>query len=153
MSFIFHNDYGKVSWNNSLLRYYLNNQFYRLSFYETERAEIYRNDVVNNKVNIFGKDFGSNTYDDIFMLSVEECEKYFKDEKDRVAKFEKENDNGEIEYSNVYYWTRTRGFNDYDIATVNSDGSINYYGYDIMTSDIYIRPAMWVNKDYFDKKG
>ena len=153
LSFIFHNDYGKLNWNNSLLRYYLNNQFYELSFYESERAEIYRNDVENINPNIFGKDFGVNTYDDIFMLSVEECEKYFSDDDSRIAKYKKIDDNGEIEYINVYYWTRTKGFNEYDIATINSDGSINYYGYDIMTSEIYIRPAMWVNKDYFEKKG
>ena len=154
LTFVFHNNYKNLSWENSLIRYYLNNQFYKNSFYESEKAEIFRTDIINNKPNIFGKNFGNNTYDDVFILNIEEINYYFKDNYHRISHYKKENEeNDEVDYFNVYYWTRDRGFNDTDVATVNSDGSINYYGYDIFTTDIYIRPSIWVNKEYFDKKG
>ncbi len=67
----------KITWDKSPLREWLNGYFYYDAFSTYERALIKLTNIKNNKNPIYGTDGGKDTKDHIFLLSLEELEKYF----------------------------------------------------------------------------
>lgn len=108
-----------VTWRTCSLRSWLNNDFYSSTFDAFEQ-----NDILNTKIN-------ETTEDKIFLLSVDEAKKYFKNDNDRM--------------SNSWYWLRTSGTRgDSCAAYVSYNGSIREYGRDVSIS-LGVRPALWIN--------
>lgn len=68
-------------WESSEIRAWLNSDFYNTAFSESEK---YRVQTVKNNNSDYSE-YGKDTEDKVFCLSIEETEKYFKDEKDRRA--------------------------------------------------------------------
>lgn len=64
--------------------------------------------------------------DEIFLLSVEEYEKY----KDVIPKF------------SCWWWLRSLGYGRYHAADVGNDGLVNSYGHDVYNSYHCVRPAL-----------
>lgn len=97
----------------------MNNDFYSSTFDAFEQ-----NDILNTKIN-------ETTEDKIFLLSVDEAKKYFKNDNDRM--------------SNSWYWLRTSGTRgDSCAACVSSDGRISEVG-DGVPATFGVRPALWIN--------
>ena len=72
------------AYDESLLREWLNNQFISDAFDEDEQSLVKENKIVVSKgrrTNIMGSD----TYDKVFILSIEEANKYFKSNEDRIC--------------------------------------------------------------------
>ena len=122
----YNDERSNVTWETCTLRSYLNNSFRNLAFTEEEKKLIAKSTIENpdNK----GTEGGNDTEDYIFLLSIDEVNKYFKTDNDRAC-------GGE-------WWLRTPGYGQNSEAFVNIDGCINYYGYDLVFG---VRPALWLD--------
>lgn len=81
---------------------------------------------------------GPNTKDKIFLLSVEEVERYMIEEKDRILNY----------HGPHPWWLRTTGTGSARATNINEDGSIDYglRGPIAYMEELGVRPAMWVRK-------
>ncbi|MBR5917739.1 MAG: DUF4214 domain-containing protein [Lachnospiraceae bacterium] len=68
-----------VTWETCTLRTWLNNDFYNAAFNDSEKAEIAMVTLENKANTYYNKPAGNNTNDKVFLLSVDEVEKYFGD--------------------------------------------------------------------------
>jgi hypothetical protein len=158
----FHETWVEVTWENSDLRAYLNNDFIK-TFTEEERKHILssNNTSYNNKW--FGTKGGNNTTDQIFLLNIEEVVKYFGDSgllmnppprKDGVPVWllSDEYNSNRISlnldnYSN-WWWLRSSGF-DIDFSSfISEDGTINLSGKSVIAEG-GIRPVLLLNYNFF----
>lgn len=130
-------------WDNSNVRKGLNVEFYDNAFSEEEKAMICDTKVSPGKNPYYGIDPGTPTKDKIFLLSVEEIEKYLPTEKGRLSSKTKFVETNQTEGFTYMWCTRTPGESNTTVTTVDNDGSFFYEG--IYTLNyIGIRPAMWV---------
>ncbi|MCL1997194.1 MAG: DUF6273 domain-containing protein [Turicibacter sp.] len=67
-----------ITWENCTLRHYLNNDFYN-KFSDNDKSRIAQRTIANNDNPWFGIAGGSNTNDNIFLLSIEEVARYLGD--------------------------------------------------------------------------
>ena len=139
--------YDSQSWENSDLRNWLNQDFLNESFTE---AEIYGISVTskmnkgNTKYHVKGT---SETYDQVFLLSIDEAKAYFATEEDLRAKpmanTESELWVDEDGYCN--WWLRSPGCDNTKSANVRSSGYVYLRGDANNSSILGVRPALWVN--------
>jgi len=142
------------TWEGSTVRRHLNNAFVN-SFAEEYRARILHTYVVNSGNPWFGTYGGNNTYDRVFLLSLEEVVQYFGDS---GQLHNRENGDWRIhdQYNPariarntdgvaVWWWLRTPGLTEEHAINIGfADG---YVLVDGMPSVEFggVRPAMWVN--------
>ena len=74
---MYHDSETAVNWETSYLRNWLNNDFFNNAFSETEKNEIPSVTLTNQANTYYNKPAGNNTTDKVFLLSLEEAEKYF----------------------------------------------------------------------------
>lgn len=139
-------------WNDSSIREWLNDYFFKMAFNERERSMISVTKI-RHKPNphgcsvfemyyIMGK---FDTEDRVFLLSYDEASKLFKDDGDRTA--------GPTDYavsqgcprysSGNYVWAlRTRGMDTPLVSGVFSTGSFDFYIWAYQHTGI--RPAVWI---------
>ena len=148
-----------ITWEESNLREYLNNEFFYSFSYE-ERQRILLSHVCNPSNEWFSTRGGNNTTDYIFLLSISEVVRYFGDSglldnpnppvygmrqwllSDEYNPARIANDiNGEA----VIWWLRSPGFDLDFTATVYRDGSINLDGRAANLDNIGIRPALLIS--------
>ena len=144
-----------ITWEQCSLRFWLNNTFITSAFGGSlpRRVMVTTNDNPDNPKH--GTEGGAPTEDKVFLLSVEEAEKYFKDNADRMA--------GVTEYaqkqgawvSNDYllpngekaglWWLRSPGYISHTASRVLINGDINSHGGSIVRENVAVRPAMWIS--------
>jgi hypothetical protein len=148
-------DGSSYNWEKSEIRQWLNNEFYNKAFDEKERINIIESSIECEKRGFFG----NSTYtvnDKIFLLSIEEAEKYFSSDRDRIClltPYAKTNKTktGYPVYTNADYggsccwWLRSLGPNKYIAAFVNDDGNVISYGYIIPYDNNAVRMAFKIN--------
>lgn len=157
---ISYNDVSEsITWEKSILRLYLNNIFYNYYLTDEERDMIIPCTLMNNTVNEFGHSNGSNTVDRIFILSIDEYKKYFKNNEERISAGTKYTTtlglqisstlpNADIPIKNgTFYWARNVGYHESDTACINWNGKINAYGFDCKSDGMGVRPCMWLKKE------
>ena len=71
-------EYGNT-WEYTDIRYYLNYEFIELIFCADEKEKIIQVENLNNDNPWFGTEGGDNTYDKVFLLSLEEVVRYYGD--------------------------------------------------------------------------
>ena len=106
----------------------------------------------NPNHNTFG---GNDTKDKIFLLSIDEAEKYFNGNADRslfllsIREAEK-NSNGDADV----WWLRSPGSNSSKAIFVHPQGTIYVNGENVSNEFFGVRPALWVNlkSDVFKSK-
>ena len=99
-------------WKTSSLRQYLNGEFYENCFTQSEKNAIITSNI---KVN------SGDTKDRIYLLSVDEVNKYFKNDQERIAV--------SLDRCKSGWWLRCRGCDDYDAAVyVGNGGVVDAYG-------------------------
>ncbi|MBR4450656.1 MAG: protein kinase [Clostridia bacterium] len=130
-----------VTWETCTLRKWLNESFLNEAFSKAEQKKIADTSITSNV---------SDTTDKIFLLRISEAENYF-DNNDRTCVPTKYaiNNGASIDNSKkdskktCNWWLRSR--DNYDFAyEVNSSGELDNCN-DFTTSDICVRPAMWIN--------
>lgn len=132
-----------TSWDESYLRKWLNDEFYKNCFTLEEHKQI---------VPVHGKAAnGKRIIDKVFLLAVKDVKKYFSDEASAIAlepMIESENSGTKddpivITYEPVTWWTRTSGSTKDMVWCIGHDGKM--YELDSNCDEIGVRPAMWVN--------
>ena len=152
----FHSKDKTVTWENSDLRQWLNNDFYQTAFSESERGYILLSNVSsepNPKNNI---DPGSNTSDYIYIPSISEMQQYFKSNSDRkcvATKYAISRGAYAPKDQNYCTWwlLRNPGEAGDKVANVNTDGRIDYVGSRVESINGAVRVMMWmtaVPEDY-----
>jgi len=152
----YHETWEDITWENCALRKYLNNEFYN-SFSTTDRNKIVERKNSNKDNQWYGTKGGNDTYDKIFLLSLEEVVKYFGDSgqlkngnpNSDYSIHDQYNDARVAEYNGrTWYWfLRSPGQVSISIACVSDDGYIDVIGdgVDILVDDIGVRPALLLN--------
>jgi len=153
-----------VTWEDSTIRCWLNNDFYS-SFTVAESGLIVETLVVNNGNLQYGTWGGADTNDKVFLLSIEEVEKYFgSDISARIALSAYGDESTwwmqPIGYWRNYYgqprspgdttawWLRSPGNENKFAARVFGNGSIETRGYFVNFRYTGVRPALWLNLLY-----
>ena len=146
--------YAGVTWETCSLRSWLNNDFLYNAFNSSERSSIAETYVSNPPNPAYGTNGGGDTRDKIFLLSIPEAQRYFREgtqlqcyatrytnvtgiKKDPSAKDARRGDLW-------WWWLRTPGSQQQYGATVNLDGGIVKIGYHVDDAYCGVRPAMWV---------
>lgn len=141
----YHETDEEVTWEICDLRSWLNNDFLSNSFSEQEKNMILNTRVHTNDNSKYGTSGGNDTIDKIFLLSIEEVEKYFKNDEDKVCcvtEYCKEF-HGCWEDHSTWWWLRSSG-NDQGRAAYGF-GFISYGGAHVNDDYGCVRPALWIN--------
>lgn len=134
-----------VTWADSSIRAWLCGDFMSTAFTEDERNRICTINQDDNK-------------DTVFLLSVEDAEKYFESDSDRVAVATAYATSNGV-YASLRYtedkasfngacrwWLRTADSENALAQRVRNTGDILHVGIDVTSDDIGVRPAMWIEK-------
>ncbi len=140
--------YGGSTWESSLIRSYLNDDFYNTVFSEEEKSVIVPTTVSADQNSFFDTDQGSATVDQIFLLSAEEVKAYFPTMESRCCSATAYV-NGEGIFQglngNCNWILRTMGFYSSYVSSVFSYGALDYFGHNTNDENLAIRPAMWID--------
>lgn len=162
---------SSAKWRSSSIRKWLNTEFLEIFFSQEEREAIV-SVVLENKDNSETKAVGgTKTKDKVFLLSIEEAEKYFSDEDDDIGPklFEEQYYSDALEhlvvneekYNSLSWWLRSPGIVDFadtyaSASFMDEYGCVNTNGQNVI-SEAEIRPAIWVEykaqqqePDYFE---
>lgn len=144
-----------VNWETSSLRQWLNSTFYDDAFSEIEKQFISMAKVTADENPDYSFDQGNETQDKVFLLSIDEANKYFYADFSRRCKATdyayslgayKNSDNG-----NCWWWLRTLGSSSSRAAFVNAFGYFSNSGNNVENSFGAIRPAVWIDIKSLDK--
>ena len=155
----FHESKCAIDWSRSTIRKWLNNDFLNI-FNPDEKARILETELNtpdNAQFNIPGS---GRTTDKVFLLSVEEVERYLPHKSDRYGKAIQLYANAHPDFvitadsvdNNIYtksmigncnYWLRSPGSQNNCACMINFTGEIAQYG--IVNGKIPIRPAMYIS--------
>ena len=144
----YNTSYTDVTWKSCSLRKWLNNTFLNTAFSAEEQALIQNTTVSADKNPQCSTNPGNATTDKVFLLSINEAEKYFSSDNARACKPTKyavanganvNSDNG-----NYWWWLRSPGAYQDFAAYVNYVGSVIYRGDAVDFDFDAVRPALWI---------
>ena len=139
------------TWDNCSLRGWLNNDFIDTAFSAGEKEMIPTVTVSADMNPEYSTNPGNATQDQVFLLSIDEANKYFNSNTERVCEataYTVANGAFVWESSAPYYcgwWLRTSGKDLSRVADVNTSGGIVVRGEEIYLDIIAVRPAMWID--------
>ena len=163
----YNTSYTDVTWESCSLRKWMNGTFLNKAFNAEEQAQIQNTTVSADKNPEYNTNPGNATTDKVFLLSINEVEKYFNSDEARkcaptaYAKAQGAYTSDSYKTASgaatCWWWLRSPGLSQYSAASVRYDGSVNYRGYDVGSvnyggdyvdgdSDA-VRPALWINLD------
>lgn len=149
----YHEKNEPITWEECTLRSWLNTEFYAASFNNWQQSAILLSEVHSNA--------GNDVMDYVFILSVEEADKYFPNEEARKigsTKYARKQGAFDDGNTRAYWWTRTRGDHEegvYLFGVIGEQASIDnkwywkcgYYDYPANVDQVTVRPAMWVDME------
>lgn len=153
----YNTSYTDVTWESCSLRKWMNGTFLNKAFNAEEQAQIQNTTVSADKNPEYNTNPGNATTDKVFLLSINEVEKYFNSDEARkcaptaYAKAQGAYTSDSYKTASgaatCWWWLRSPGTNQGNAALVNLDGLVNYYG-DLVNNDTdAVRPALWINLD------
>ena len=157
----YNNEWRDITWEECSLRQWLNNEFINQAFSKEEQNEIILTNISNPNNPYFEKWGGNNSWggnntkDKIFLLSIDEAQKYFKDDKDKECKatnYAKQQGAWTNYLGNCYWWLRSPGDYQSSAACVRHDGSVYDYGGGVGYYNNAVRPALYINLYIGDEK-
>ena len=140
-----------TTWMSSSLRKWLNDDFLGGAFTLDESKQIKQTSVKTEDNAAYGTKGGRTTTDKIFLLSVDEAEKYFKSDAARVCGPSAATGAAGA-YTNTanggcWWWLRSPGSDAKRAARVDPDGKVNAAGSTVNGTGYAVRPAMWVSEE------
>ena len=142
-----------ITWEDSDIRAWLNNEFLQTAFSKDEQKRICLSHIKNSnnpESNTLG---GNDTDDKVFLLSIEEAQTYFKDDDARRCTpneycFTCTGYEEDVKNYGLWY-LRSPGYEQDTAATVYPSGFIAIRAANQNFEDALIRPAMWtsINED------
>ena len=148
----YYNNYSSVTWETCTLRQWLNGIFYEYSFTEDEKKLIWLSKLDNPNNPEFRTWGGNPTSDRIFLLSLDEAEKYLDSEEKKFCRptewaihFGAEVD----EYSGASnWWLRSPGHDSQHAAVFPSNPYVSdvykFVGHYFRNESTVVRPALWL---------
>lgn len=161
-------DSKSITWENSMMREWLNDTFYNEAFSEEEKMKIIKTLIANDDNDDYMTLGGRDTEDKVFLLSINEVRKYFaesnsdgdinrlsrmgaaegtdyaKSRRLRKIKTSQQDEYEEWMLENSSYFLRSPGGTQKDVAIVEPNAVV-YTGGVVASSNVFgIRPAMWV---------
>ena len=153
----YNTSYTDVTWENCSLRKWMNGTFLNNAFSTEEQAQIQNTTVSADNNPQYSTNPGNATMDKVFLLSINEVEKYFNSDEARkcaptaYAKAQRawtsDTYKTQSGAATCYWWLRSPGLNQGRAADVNFDGSVYEYGGSVNGGDLAVRPAMWISID------
>jgi hypothetical protein len=137
---LYNEQYVEITWETCTLRQYLNGEFLQASFSADEQSRIATATNQNLDNPEYGTPGGNPTEDRVFLLSIDEVEKHFADNLNRVT--------DDIQKGFIQsWWLRSPGEDTRFAAYVNFDGSVYVFGGTLVTNGLIggVRPALWLN--------
>ena len=145
----YHREYDKVTWETCDLREWLNSTFINEAFVEEQQALILPTTVVTTGNYWKDSEGGNDTTDQVFLLSIEEVERYLLSNEERQAKATAYAiaQGAYVNQVNDYnwWWLRSPGSSNRYIESVDYNGSIDKLGSRVDTIGRVVRPAMWID--------
>ena len=137
-----------VTWENCSLRQYLNSNFYKGVFSDTERPQIAQTRNANPPSPTYGTYGGNDTFDYVFLLSINEIRYYFPSEASRKASptqlARSHGAYGTADVNCAWWWLRSPGQKTNAASSINSIGVLLDTGPAVSDVTGMIRPAIWV---------
>ncbi len=145
----YHKKAVDITWEECFLREWLNDGFIKDCFTEEERWIIPTTYVKNDDNAKYGTEGGNDTLDQVFLLSIDEANRYFEDD---LARKTSATESAKLHYAysdpfnNTAWWLRSPSFQS-DMAALISDAGEVYEGAFHKVTELYIatRPAMWID--------
>lgn len=131
----YNNGRENITWENCSLRKWLNSEYINTMFSKKDQDLILTIDVINNDNAQYGTKGGNNTKDKLYLLSIDEVNKYLSTDNQRVTTLK----NG----VSASWWLRSPGHNQYNAASVAENGDLDEHGY-VVFVEYAVRPALWV---------
>ena len=144
----YNKEYKNVTWETCTLRSWLNDSFLNEAFSSEEQTLIPTVMVSADKNPKYGYDSGKDTNDQVFLLSIDEVNKYFSNDTVRkceptayaMAQSAYKSDRGFCTW-----WLRSRGGGRSYAVRVDSNGSVDFGGVRVDLGGVdTVRPAMWI---------
>lgn len=133
----YHDGHAVVTWETCSLRNWLNEKYIKSSFSTKEQELIIPTQIVNCDNQIYSTDGGNDTTDKLFILSVDEANRYFESDDERQATLS--------DGTPAWWWLRTPGGYRYYATLVYSDGLVFDFGFFVYEGCAAVRPAMWLD--------
>ena len=153
----YNTSYTDVTWESCSLRKWMNGTFLNKAFNAEEQAQIQNTTVSADKNPEYNTNPGNATTDKVFLLSINEVEKYFNSDEARkcaptaYAKAQGAYTSDSYKTASgaatCWWWLRSPGCYQDIAASVNDDGSVSYGGYCVDYVGDAVRPALWINLD------
>ncbi len=138
-----------VTWETCTLRKWLNGTFLDTAFSGAEKAIISTATVPAGTNPNYSTDPGNATQDKIFLLSINEVNRYFSSNADRkcVATAYAEAQGASVSRlnGNCWWWLRSPGISQLGAAYVYDDGDVSAGGDYVNLSYSAVRPALWID--------
>lgn len=140
----------RISWETCTLRDWLNNEFYNAAFNDAEKTAI-KKTIISSRKNLKSEE--NSISDNVFCLSMDEADTYFKTEEARAAKPTlyaaaqgvHANELGMSRfYGNCWWWLRSPDGKWNDAAGVSYYGSVVIFDHAPYYNYLAVRPALWI---------
>ncbi len=148
----YHEKKKGVTWEESDIRQWLNNEFYMNAFNSVEQKAIWESITKTNNNFKYGTNGGNDTADKVFLLSVEDAIKRFPNDEGRKAKATEyaQKVGGTVinkKIGDSWWWLRSPGKYGYRAAEIFDSGWIDASGESVNSKSKGVRPAIWVQKN------
>lgn len=144
----YHGTYKRVTWAACDLRKWLNEKFLETAFTEAERKRIAPAENENPANKAYGTAGGRSTKEKVFLLSIDEAERFFRSDGDRAAEAtDFAGKQGVLTRDDRmgWWWLRSPGgYSDY-AACVRPGGGVYDIGSIVYYVHVGVRPALWLN--------
>ena len=153
----YNSDSSEITWAKSSIRKWLNDEFLNTAFNEEERPYVLNMKRDNPRNASYNTRSGPETYDQVFLLSADEVEKYLGRGKTRITAPTRyalsrgawESPRGDYRGYGLW-WLRTAGASRSNAATVGENGHLHYSGAEATQNNLGVRPVIYINFHYFD---
>lgn len=142
-------------WETSSVRQWLNEKWLHAIFDDGEFSCIIPTNVHTPDNPVYGTEGGANTMDYLFLLSIDEVQRYFSSDEARKTQIVPDVDMEQYDLmpgthtlnTTDYYdwWLRSPGALEDYFASVGRFGDVNYEGEIAVSEEVSIRPAMWID--------
>ena len=153
----YNTSYTDVTWESCSLRKWMNGTFLNKAFNAEEQAQIQNTTVSADKNPEYNTNPGNATTDKVFLLSINEVEKYFNSDEARkcaptaYAKAQGAYTSDSYKTASgaatCWWWLRSPGYRQDIAADVDTDGWVHYARIYVNYGNDAVRPALWINLD------
>ena len=144
----YNKDIKGVTWETCTLRTWLNGTFLNAAFSAAEQKKIVQTTVQNPDNSRYKTKGGNDTQDRVFLLSIDEANKYFASNGARMCAgtaYAYAQGTDKANNGNCWWWLRSPGSDQDNAAYVSSGGYVGGLGYSVDYDYIAVRPAFWID--------